>query len=104
MSKGKRNYSTDFKKKAVELSYARASIAQVCRELDIPTSVLSRWRQESNDYGSNSFPGRGTPKLTEEQREIAHLKKQLKEMQLERDILKKAISIFSESDRKNFGS
>lgn len=41
MSKGKRNYSTDFKKKAVELSYARASIAQVCRELDIPTSASS---------------------------------------------------------------
>ena len=104
MSKRKRNYTTDFKKKAVELSYARGSIAQVCRELDIPSSVLSRWRREFSEYGKNSLPGRGKPKLTEEQREIANLKKQLKDMQLERDILKKAISIFSESDRKNLGS
>lgn len=75
MSKHKRNYTIDFKQKAVELSYAKGSISQVCRELDIHTSVLNRWRRESSEYGKNSFPSRGKPKLTEEQREIAHLKK-----------------------------
>jgi transposase len=104
MSGRKKNYSIEFKKKAVELSFARGSVTEICRELDIPTSVLSRWRRESSEYGQNSFPGRGKPKLTNEQREIANLKKQLKDMQLERDILKKAISIFPESDRKNLGS
>ncbi len=54
MSKRKRNYTTEFKQKAVELSYARGSISQVCRELDVPTSVLGRWRKESNEYGKNS--------------------------------------------------
>jgi len=104
MSREKRNYSVEFKKKAVELSFARGSVTQICRELDIPTSVLSRWRRESGEYGKNSFPGRGKPKLTDEQREISNLKKQLKDMELERDILKKAISIFSANDRKNLGS
>jgi transposase len=104
MSGRKKNYSIEFKKKAVELSFARGSVTEICRKLDIPTSVLSRWRRESSEYGQNSFPGRGKPKLTNEQREIANLKKQLKDMQLERDILKKAISIFPESDRKNLGS
>jgi transposase len=38
--------------------------------------------------------------MTDEEREIAQLKKQLREAQLERDILKKAISIFSKGDGK----
>ena len=104
MSKRKRNYSIEFKKKAVELSYARGSVVDICRELDIPTSVLSRWRRESDQYGTNSFPGRGKPKLTDEQREIAELKKKLRNSELENQILKKAVSIFSANDRKNLGS
>ena len=91
MSREKRNYTVEFKEKAVELSYARGSVVEICRELDIPTSVLSRWRS----YGKNSFPGKGNPKRTDEQREIAELKKRLRDAELERDILKKAIAIFS---------
>ena len=104
MSRRKKNYTTEFKTKAVELSYARGNVVEVSKELGIPYSVLHRWRRESHEYGKNSFPGRGKPKLTDNQREIANLKKQLRDMKLERDILKKAISIFSESDRKNLGS
>jgi len=95
MSREKRNYSVEFKEKAVELSYARGSVVEICRELDIPTSVLSRWRRESQDYGKNSFPGKGNPKLTDDQKEIAELKKKLRDTEIERDILKKAIAIFS---------
>ena len=72
--------------------------------LDILPAVLYRWRKEQKDYGNNSFPGRGNPKMTDEQKEITCLKKQLKDTQMERDILKKAIGIFSASDRKNTGS
>nr|WP_291785930.1 hypothetical protein [Maribacter sp.] len=43
----------------------------------------------------NSFPGKGNPKLTDEQKEIAELKKKLRDTEIERDILKKAIAIFS---------
>ncbi len=104
MSKRKRNYITEFKKKAVELSYARNNVVKVSEELGIPYSVLHRWRKESNAYGKNSFPGRGKPKLTDEQREIAELKKRLRDSELENQILKKAVGIFSASDRKNSGS
>jgi len=104
MTKRHRNYTIEFKQKAIELSYSRGNVSQVCKELDIPTSVLHRWRRESKTYGKNSFPGHGKPKQTDEQREIATLKRQLKDMELERDILKKAISIFSESDRENLRS
>ena len=74
----------------MKLSQARGSVKEISEELDIPYSVLSRWRKESTRFGKNSFPGKGKPKLTDEQREIAELKKALKDAQLERDILKKA--------------
>ena len=99
--KKKRIYSVEFKRKAVALSYARGNVSEVCRELDIPKSVLSRWRSESKTYGKNSFPGHGHAKLTDDQKEIVRLKKQLRDAELERDILKKAISIFSVSDKRN---
>ena len=72
---------------------------QVCEELDIPYSVLHRWRKESTTYGKNSFSGCGKVKLTDEQKEIVELKKQLKDVSLENEILKKAVSIFSKSDK-----
>ncbi len=104
MSRRKKNYSVEFKKKAVELSFAKGSVTQICGELDIPTSVLSRWRRESSAYGKNSFLGCGKPKLTDEQREIAELKKKLRNSELENQILKKAVSIFPANDGKNLGS
>jgi transposase len=95
MTRAKRNYTLEFKQKAVELSHSPGSVVEICRELDIPISVLSRWRRESNELGNNSFPGKGNPKLTDQQKEIADLKKRLRDAELERDILKKAIAIFS---------
>ena len=91
----KSEYTAEFKQKAVELSYARGNAAEVCRELGPDPSVLGRWRREAREYGPNSFPGKGNLKLTDEQREIAELKKKLRDMEIERDILKKAIAIFS---------
>ena len=95
MKKRNRYYSLEFKQKAVELSYARGRVKEICEELDIPISVLSRWRKESKDYGKNSFPGRGTQKLTDEQKEMAELKKQLRAISEENEILKKVVGIFS---------
>nr|WP_282161721.1 transposase [Ulvibacterium marinum] len=67
MSREKRNYSVEFKEKAVELSYARGSVVEICRELDIPTSVLSRWRRESKDYGKNPPLARASCSCRQEQ-------------------------------------
>jgi len=103
MRKRNRNYSPSFKQKAVELSYSRANVKQVCEELEVTYSVLHRWRRESKDYGKNSFSGRGKPKLTDEQKQMALLKKQLKDVSEENEILKKMVSIFSMSDKKNSG-
>lgn len=101
MSKSRKKYDANFKSKAIELSYVRGNAREVAEELGLHPELLYRWRREKDQYEHNSFPGRGNPKLTDEQREIAELKKQLKDARLERDILKKAISIFSASDKKS---
>ena len=95
MSNSRNLYSKEFKHKAVELSYAKGSLKQTCKDLDISLSSLSRWRHELKQYGNkNSFPGKGNLKLTDQEREIIALKKELQEAQLENEILKKAVSIF----------
>ena len=103
MSRRKKNYTTEFKTKAVELSYARGNVVEVSKELSIAYSVLHPWPRESSEYVKNSFPGRGKPKLTDHQRKIAELKKKLRNSELENQIVKKAIGIFSANNSKNLG-
>ena len=98
--KTRRKYDKEFKEMAVELSRHREDIGELAAELDIKPDLLYRWRREANKAQGGAFPGHGNPKMTEEQKEIARLKKELRETKLERDILKKAVSIFSKSDGK----
>ena len=84
----------------VELSKTRENLVGLAKELDIKVGLIYRWRREFLDKGEGSFPGNGKPKHTPEEAEIARLKKALKDTEMERDILKKAISIFSKNDGK----
>lgn len=89
---------------SVELSNTRKDLSALAKELDIPASLLYRWRREYAGKQNNSFPGNGKVSLTAAEQELAELKKELRETQMERDILKKAVSIFSRSDGKYSGS
>jgi transposase len=60
---------------------------------------LYEWRKEYEEFGQRSFPGNDNLKQTPEQEQIAALERKLKDVELERDILKKAIGIFSKNDR-----
>jgi transposase len=104
MENERRKFSREFKLNSVELSYQRENISELAHELQIRPSLIYRWRSEFASYQGKSFPGNGKPKMTEEETEIARLKKELAEIKMERDILKKAVSIFSKSDGKSFSS
>jgi transposase len=104
MAKSRRKFEASFKRKAVELSHIRGNVVQVAEELGIAVEMLYRWRKEQNQFENNSFPGKGNPKMTDEEKEIARLKAELYDVTMDRDILKKAISIFSASDKKSSGS
>jgi transposase len=99
MKKERRIYDSAFKIKAVELSNQRSNLSELARELGIQVSLLYKWRKDFQEYGEGSFPGKGNLKLTPEQERIHELEKKLKDAEMERDILKKAISIFSKSGR-----
>ena len=99
MKENRKNYDRIFKEKAVQLSYERDNISLLAKELGITAALLYKWRQDYQEFGMGSFPGKGNLKLSPEQEKIHELEKKLKEAELERDILKKAISIFSKGGR-----
>ncbi len=92
-------YDRVFKEKAVQLSYERHNISELARELGITAPQLYKWRKEYEEFGQGSFPGNGNIKQTQEQELIAELERKLKDAEIERDILKKAIGIFSKNGR-----
>jgi transposase len=104
MSRERKAYPKEFKLMSVELSNTRNDLTALAKELDIKPSLLYRWRKEYSTKQNGSFPGNGKVILTEAEQEVARLKKELRETQVERDILKKAVSIFSKSDGKYSGS
>jgi transposase len=92
-------YDKAFKEKAVQLNYDRKNISELSRELGITAPQLYKRRKEFEEFRERSFPGKGNLKLTPEQEKIHELEKRLKDAELERDILIKAIGIFSKSGR-----
>ena len=104
MTKHRRVFDREFKLKTVELSYTRDNIKDLAHELSIRPELIYRWRSEFATLEGASFPGNGNKKMTDEESEVARLKKELADVRMERDILKKAIGIFSKSDGRYFSS
>lgn len=85
---------------AVNLCLTGKTTREVSEDLGVRVDLIRRWKREHDQYKEGSFSGHGNANLTDDQKEIARLKKELKDAQIERDILKKAVSIFSKGDNK----
>ena len=68
-------------------------LAQIARDLSIADSTLHHWRKLFSEQGEQAFPGSGHQTPHEE--EIRRLKRENELLRQERDVLKKAIGIFS---------
>ncbi len=91
----KRKYDEAFKREAVRLVVEEGmSGAQVERDLGISPSLVQRWRRLLKEDKRTPFPGSGYQRP--EQAELTRLKKENNRLRRERDILKKAMAIFSE--------
>ena len=86
----RRQYSEEFKKDAVGHSLTSEKTVE-----EVAHSNLRRWRAQYGKKGELAFPGNGKQRLTPQEEEIRRLKKELYEVQQERDILKKALAIFT---------
>ncbi|GAB4020908.1 hypothetical protein GCM10028808_64000 [Spirosoma migulaei] len=96
--KKRRVFDETFRKMAVELSHAKGSVQEAAHELGIDSSRITKWRQSHKSSAQLTSSAVG---LSEEQKLIKRLQKELKDAQLERDILKMAVGIFSRGDGKS---
>ena len=90
----RKKYTKEFKLDAVSLvleqEYSRAEAAS---SLGINANMLGRWIKEADAEDGQSFRGNG--KLTPEQEQIRDLKNQVKRLEMEKSILKKATVFFA---------
>ncbi len=108
MAKTRREFTPEFKREAVALVESSGrSQTQIAAELGIQPSMLRNWRAVINGTPprSGAVTGAG-PAATasvaspaDQAAEIARLRRELDRVRTERDILKKAIGIFSETPR-----
>jgi len=91
-------YTKEFKQEALKLcEQPGMTVARAARDLGIPVGVLYRWRQELREDGEEAFRGKGQ-RATEPAR-MATMERQIKVLEMDRDILKKALGIFAEGRR-----
>ena len=93
-----KRYSREFKLEAVRLVIDEGqAIKPAAKNLGIDSNSLRNWIKKYQADPEYSFPGKGQQKP--EDAEIHGLKKKLKQTEMERDILKKAITFFKEQDQ-----
>ena len=94
MARQQRKFTVEFKQEAVRLfGTSGKSGTKLAEELGISDSILYRWRKELGESGTQAFPGKGHQ--TELEEENRHLPRELEVVKQEREILKKALGIFS---------
>ena len=94
----RRRFSAEFKREAVLVILdGSRSPTEVARDLDINVNLLHNWRRQYLEDQDNAFPGKGN--LKPEDAEFRRLRRELEEVKLERDILKKALAIFSKTPK-----
>ncbi|WP_433765793.1 IS3 family transposase [Flavobacterium ginsenosidimutans] len=93
MAEIRRLHTSEFKKKAVLLSYERKNVAETAKELDVKPKLLSKWRTIYQKYKEGSFPGEGRKRVYYEDAKIYELEKKLAESQLRLEILKEGIKL-----------
>jgi transposase len=94
MGKQKRRYTKEFKLEAIRLyESGDKSVRQVEQDLGITAGLLNKWRGQHRSDGQQAFVGRGHQ--SELETELRRLKRENEILRQERDILKKALVVFS---------
>lgn len=90
---GRRQYTEEFKREAVKLVDEQGrGIAEVARSLGVHRSQVERWRGQ---FGQGSRPSMGGELRGDEAEELKRLRAEVKQLRMEREILKKAAAFFA---------
>jgi transposase len=93
-----RKYDREFKLEAVRMASEEGVSARgVEQRLGLSGGIISRWKRQLKNQGDGAFPGTG--RLPDRDEEIRHLRRELKRVTQERDILKKAAAFFANESR-----
>jgi len=103
MKKTRRKFDADFKRQAVSMvTEDRKSCRTVERDLGISEGIVYRWVQEAKEDPKNAFPGIGNIKPSNA--DLHNLLKENEQLRRQRDILKKALAIFSQTPGRTTNS
>ena len=92
--KTRKQYDPEFKRNAADLYLnGKKSLAEITESLGVPESTLYGWVIEFKKSGKESFKPK---ELSAQEKELLLIKKELADIKMERDILKKALAIFSQ--------
>lgn len=94
----RRIYTKEFKEEAVRLTRESGkSCAQIARDLGLGEGMLGRWKKELEARPEGAFPGQGVA----HDAQLRALQREVEVLRQEREVLKKAISIFSSPEAKS---
>lgn len=91
----RRVFDEAFKLMAIELAEAKGSLSAAAEELGLDPGRISKWRARLKKPDLREK----VAGLTDDQKRIRQLEKELREVKLEHEILKKAVRIFSRGER-----
>ena len=96
MADTRKKYTKEFKLDAIRLLESGTKPGhEIERDLGIGSGQIYRWRKQFSEDGARAFPGNGKSR----DEELAALRKEVKDLREERDILRKATAIFSRPPR-----
>ena len=104
MAQGRRQFTDEVKREAVALlASSGRPLIQIASELGIAPSMLRKWRNRGGGRNAGSalhpIPASVPPSAPDPAAEISRLRRENDRLRMERDILKKAVAIFSEPPR-----
>ncbi len=96
--KKRKKYTAEFKQEAIRLYETSGKTqAQIERDLGLWKGCIGRWKRELKQKGEQAFPGQG--RLTADDERFRKLERENEILRQERDILKKAVAIFSQASK-----
>jgi transposase len=93
MARVRRTFTPQFKRDAVRLVEEGKTVSEVARDLGVARSLLQRWRDPSSSDPEQTKGSQG------DSEEVRLLRKRLRDVAEERDILKKALAYFADDQK-----
>ncbi len=98
MTQKRKQFSKQFKMDAVKLVTEQGyKVSEAARNLGIHHSSLRCWKKQFETNGNQAFPGKGH--MSPEKEELDRLRKEVKKLRMEREILKKAAAFFANAPK-----